>query len=161
MHAACCMHEPACMDRHAWTGMHADAAAAAAACMRACVVARVIDTMYLLIYSSAQTQAWRIGSSFPSSSFWPRLIFVNISIRKFDSPRPGLRRAVNQLIHAVDHARRQPRAHACTQQQQLLHQHACRFMHAGPCMPVHACSMQHACRFMHAGSCMPVHASCC
>ena len=33
------------MDRHAWTGMHADAAAAAAACMRACVVARVIDTM--------------------------------------------------------------------------------------------------------------------
>jgi hypothetical protein len=28
--------------------------------MRACVVARVIDTMYQLIYSSAQTQAWRI-----------------------------------------------------------------------------------------------------
>jgi hypothetical protein len=40
--------------------MHAAAAAAAAACMRACVVARVIDTMYQLIYSSAQTQAWRI-----------------------------------------------------------------------------------------------------
>ena len=40
--------------------MHADAAAAAAACMRACVVARVIDTMYQLIYSSAQTQVWRI-----------------------------------------------------------------------------------------------------
>jgi hypothetical protein len=40
--------------------MHADATAAAAACMRACVVARVIDTMYQLIYSSAQTQAWRI-----------------------------------------------------------------------------------------------------
>jgi hypothetical protein len=34
---ACCMHEPPCMDRHAWTGMHATAAAAAAAaCMRAC-----------------------------------------------------------------------------------------------------------------------------
>ena len=31
--------------------MHAAAAAAAAACMRACVVARVIDTMYQLIYS--------------------------------------------------------------------------------------------------------------
>jgi hypothetical protein len=41
--------------------MHADAAAAAAAaCVRACVVARVTDTMYQLIYSSAQTQAWRI-----------------------------------------------------------------------------------------------------
>ena len=44
--------------------MHADAAAAAAACMRACVVARVIDTMYQLIYSSAQTQAWRIEFSY-------------------------------------------------------------------------------------------------
>jgi hypothetical protein len=40
--------------------MHTDAAAAVAACMRACVVARVIGTMYQLIYSSAQTQAWRI-----------------------------------------------------------------------------------------------------
>jgi hypothetical protein len=46
------------MDRHALTGMYA--AAAAAACMRACVAARVIDTLYQLIYSSAQTQAWRI-----------------------------------------------------------------------------------------------------
>jgi hypothetical protein len=47
------------MDRHACTGMHAAAAVAgsAAACMRACVVAHVIDTMYQLIYSSAQTQA--------------------------------------------------------------------------------------------------------
>jgi hypothetical protein len=36
--------------------MHAAAAVAAAVCMRACVVARVIDTMYQLIYSSAQTQ---------------------------------------------------------------------------------------------------------
>ena len=44
--------------------MHAAAAAAAAACMRACVVARVIDTMYQLIYSSAQTQAWRIEFSY-------------------------------------------------------------------------------------------------
>jgi hypothetical protein len=35
--------------------------------------------------------------------------------------------------------RRQPRTHACTQQQQqLLEQHhACRFMHAGSCMSVH------------------------
>ena len=41
-------------------------AAAAAACMRAFVVARVIDTMYQLIYSSAQTQAWRI--EFPYSN---------------------------------------------------------------------------------------------
>ena len=40
--------------------MHGDATAAVAACMRACVVARVIDTMYQQIYSSAQTQAWRI-----------------------------------------------------------------------------------------------------
>jgi hypothetical protein len=32
------------MNRHAWTGMRA----------------RVIDTMYQLIYRSAQTQAWRI-----------------------------------------------------------------------------------------------------
>ena len=29
--------------------------------------------------------------------FCPPELFVNISIRKFDSPRPGLRRAVNQL----------------------------------------------------------------
>ena len=56
-------------------------------------------------------------------------------------------------------SRGQPRTHACTQQQQLLHQHACRFMH--PRMPVHACIMHHACSMacsMHAGSCMPVHA---
>jgi hypothetical protein len=36
--AACMLDEPACMDRHAWTGMHtaaAAAASAAAACMRA------------------------------------------------------------------------------------------------------------------------------
>jgi hypothetical protein len=32
-------------------------AAAAAASMRACLVAHVIDTMYQLIYSSPQTQA--------------------------------------------------------------------------------------------------------
>jgi hypothetical protein len=44
--------------------MHADAADAAAACMRACVVARVIDTMYQLIYSTAQTQVWRIEFSY-------------------------------------------------------------------------------------------------
>ena len=31
--------------------------------------------------------------------------------------------------------------HACTQQQQLLYEHTCQFMHASPCMPVHACSM--------------------
>ena len=59
-------------------------------------------------------------------------------------------------------SRRRPRTHACTQQQQLLHQHACRFMqHA--CRSMHAGScIQHAfriaCRFMHAGPCMPVHA---
>jgi hypothetical protein len=51
----------------AWTGMHgpnmhaiASAAAATTACMRACVAACVIDTMYGLIYASAQTQVWRI-----------------------------------------------------------------------------------------------------
>ena len=50
------------MNRHAWTGMHEPA------CMllqqllllRACVVVHVIDTVYQLIYSSAQTQEWRI-----------------------------------------------------------------------------------------------------
>jgi hypothetical protein len=51
----------------------------------------------------------------------------------------------------------QPRTHACTQQQLLLQQHACRFMRASLCMPVHACSMHAACG-MHAGSCMPGHA---
>jgi hypothetical protein len=44
--------------------MHAAATDAAAACMRACVVARVIGTMYQLIYSSAQTRAWRIEFSY-------------------------------------------------------------------------------------------------
>ena len=59
------------MNRHAWTGMHDPACMlmqqqllkAAAAYMRACVVARVIGTMYQLIYSSAQTRAWRIEFS--------------------------------------------------------------------------------------------------
>jgi hypothetical protein len=60
MHAA----DPACMNLYAWTGMHAAAAVAAAACMRACVVARVVDTMYQPIYSSAQTRAWRIEFSY-------------------------------------------------------------------------------------------------
>ena len=32
--------------------------------MRVWVVARVIDTMYQLIYSSAQTQVWRIDFSY-------------------------------------------------------------------------------------------------
>jgi hypothetical protein len=49
---------------HAWTGLHADATAAAAACMRVCVVARVIGTMYQLIYSSAETRACAPSSSF-------------------------------------------------------------------------------------------------
>jgi hypothetical protein len=44
--------------------LHAAAAAAAAACMRAYAAARVIDTMYQLIYSSAQTQAWGIELSY-------------------------------------------------------------------------------------------------
>ena len=56
--AACILDEPACMDRHAWTGMHAAATAAAgaaAACMRAGAAACcVIDTMYHLIYNSTQ-----------------------------------------------------------------------------------------------------------
>jgi hypothetical protein len=91
------------MNRDAWTGMHGDAAAAAA-CMRACVVARVIDTMYQLIYSSAQTQAWRMEFSYRNiRKYFSRskgrardtvsrrfLIAKNIrdiSIRKFDPPR--------------------------------------------------------------------------
>ena len=52
------MHEPV------WMLLHAATAAAATACMRACVAARVIDTVYQLIYSSAQTQAWRIEISY-------------------------------------------------------------------------------------------------
>jgi hypothetical protein len=51
------MHEPVCM-------LIQQLLAAAAACMRARVVARVIDTMYQLIYSSAQTRAWRIEFSY-------------------------------------------------------------------------------------------------
>jgi hypothetical protein len=43
------------MNRHACAVLHA--AAAAAACMRACAAARVIDTVYQLIYNSAQTQS--------------------------------------------------------------------------------------------------------
>jgi hypothetical protein len=50
--------------------------------MRACVVARVIDTMYQLIYSSAQTRLP------PELALLTAPIFANISIRKFDSPRP-------------------------------------------------------------------------
>ena len=69
MHAA----DAACMNWHAWTGMHAAAAAAAAMCMRACVVARVIDTVYQLIYSSAQTWAWRIEFSYRDiHEYWGR-----------------------------------------------------------------------------------------
>jgi hypothetical protein len=61
-----CLHEPVCLNRHTRTGMHAapPAAAAAAACMRACAAVCVIDTLYHLIYSSAQTQAWRIEFSY-------------------------------------------------------------------------------------------------
>ena len=33
-------------------------------CTHACTHTRVIDTMYQLIYSSAQTQAWRIEFSY-------------------------------------------------------------------------------------------------
>jgi hypothetical protein len=75
----------------------------------ACVAARVIDTMYQLIYSSAQTRAWRIEFSYryireykarskgrvrdAASRIRPfdRALyssFANISIRKFYSPRP-------------------------------------------------------------------------
>ena len=65
-------------------------------------------------------------------------------MRKFDSPRLGLRRAVNQLIYGVDHAGNHARTHARSSSS------CCSSMHAGSCMP--------ACRSMHAGSCMPVHA---
>jgi hypothetical protein len=50
--------------------MHAAAAATAAACMLACVIARVTDTMYQMIYSSAQTQAWRIKFSYRNIRFY-------------------------------------------------------------------------------------------
>jgi hypothetical protein len=52
------------MNRHACAVLHVAAADPAAACMRACAAARVIDTMYQLIYSSAQTQARRIEFSY-------------------------------------------------------------------------------------------------
>jgi hypothetical protein len=58
------MLHAACMNRHAWTGMHEPACMLIqqllllrAMCMPACVVARVIDTMYQLMYSSAQIRA--------------------------------------------------------------------------------------------------------
>jgi hypothetical protein len=54
--------------------MHGDASSCCCCCVHACVLARVIDTMYQLIYSSAQTEAWRIE-------------FLYRNIQKFDSPR--------------------------------------------------------------------------
>ena len=101
------------------------------------------------------------GHRVPSSSFCPCPLISNISIRKFDSPRLGLRRAVNQLIHGADHVGNHARTHARSSSSCCISMHAgsCN-MHAGPCMPVHACSMHagscmpaHACRSMHAGSC--------
>ena len=76
----------------------------------------------------------------------------------FDSPRLGLRRRVNQMIHGVDHPRSHARMHASNNTCwcgtiSSMSAHACRIMHA--------CTLQqeehHACR-VHAGSCMPVHA---
>jgi hypothetical protein len=54
--------------------MHAAAAPAATTeCMRACVVVRVTDTMYQLIYSSAQTKAWRIEFPYRNiHEYWGR-----------------------------------------------------------------------------------------
>ena len=71
---ACMMDGPACMNRHACCCSSSfKAAAADAACMRACVAARVIDTMYQLIYSSAQIQAWIIGFSYRNiREYWGR-----------------------------------------------------------------------------------------
>jgi hypothetical protein len=44
------------MDRHTWTGMHEPAYMLLLLLLRACVATYVIDTMYPLIYSSAQTR---------------------------------------------------------------------------------------------------------
>jgi hypothetical protein len=67
------MHEPACMLLQQLLLLRA--------CMRtrACVVARVIDTVYHLIYSSAQTQVWRI--EFP---------YINIRYTKIRFSTPTL-----------------------------------------------------------------------
>ncbi len=52
--------------------------------MRACVVARVIDTMYQLIYSSAQTQAWRIEFSYGNIDlFWTSYMYSCMYYRGF------------------------------------------------------------------------------
>jgi hypothetical protein len=98
MHAACMLHA-ACMDRHAWTGMHEPACMLLQqllllrATVRACVVARLIDTMYhyRLIYSSAQTRAWRIEFSYRN-------------IRKYKGRSKGRVRAAASRARPFDRA---------------------------------------------------------
>jgi hypothetical protein len=78
MHAACMLYA-ACMSRHAWTDMHEPVCTmlmqqlAAAACMRACVVARVIDTVYRISWFTARRRPGRGESTFRIE------IFANIT----------------------------------------------------------------------------------
>jgi hypothetical protein len=52
--------------------------------MRACVVACAIDTVYQLIYSSAQTRAWRIEFSYTAVE-----IFTHIRRDELGTPWYG------------------------------------------------------------------------
>jgi hypothetical protein len=61
-------HELACMNRHASMLL------LLRACMRAFAATCVLDTMYQLIYTSAQTRAWRIEFSYKYiRDYWERL----------------------------------------------------------------------------------------
>ena len=72
-----------------------------------------------------------MGHRVPNSRFSPPPLFSNILIRKFDSPRLGLCRRVNQSIHGVDHtgshARSSSSSSSCSSS-----------IHTGLCMLVHA-----------------------
>ena len=62
------MHEPACMLLQQLLKM-----LLLRACVRAWLPACVIDTMYQLIYSSEQTQAWRIEFPYRNiDEYWAR-----------------------------------------------------------------------------------------
>ena len=87
MHDAVCMMHAACMNRHAWNGMHEPACMLQQqllllrACVRACVVARVIGTMYQLIHMccqlvSANPETGKFSLPVPVKSIGVQLILV-------------------------------------------------------------------------------------
>jgi hypothetical protein len=54
------------------------------ACVRACAAACVIDIMYQLIYSPAQTQAWRTEFSYRNIRPCPELVLLTVpNIREY------------------------------------------------------------------------------